>query len=105
MNVSPTDCWISFSSICICLAELEVERAERLVQEQDLRPVDERASERDPLALPAGELRRSCVRRTPESCTMRERLVHPSRRSSFGTRLTFRPYSTFSPTVMCGNSA
>ena len=38
------------------LAELEVERAERLVEEQDARPVDERAGERDPLALAARQL-------------------------------------------------
>ena len=40
------------------LAQLEVERAERLVQQQDARPVDERAGERDALLLPAGELPR-----------------------------------------------
>ena len=39
------------------LAELEVERAERLVEQQHLGPVDDRAGERDPLALAAGELR------------------------------------------------
>ena len=39
------------------LAELQVERAERLVQQQHLRAVDERARERDSLALSARELR------------------------------------------------
>jgi len=38
------------------LPELEVERPERLVEEQDLRMVDDRAGERDPLALAAREL-------------------------------------------------
>ena len=38
------------------LAELEVERAERLVEEQHPRAVDERASERDPLPLAARQL-------------------------------------------------
>jgi hypothetical protein len=38
------------------LAELQVERPERLVEEQHLRPVDDRPRERDALALPAGEL-------------------------------------------------
>ena len=38
------------------LAELEVERAERLVEQQHARPVDERAGERDPLPLAAREL-------------------------------------------------
>ena len=39
------------------LAELEVERAERLVEQQHLRPVDQRAGERHALALAAGKLR------------------------------------------------
>jgi hypothetical protein len=38
------------------LSELQVERAERLVQQEHLRAVHDRAGERDPLALPAGEL-------------------------------------------------
>src|SRR6185437_16701618 len=40
------------------LAELEVEGAERLVEEQHARVVDERARERDPLLLAARELPR-----------------------------------------------
>src|SRR5262249_22910810 len=38
------------------LAQLQVERAERLVEQQHLGPVDERPGERDALALAAGEL-------------------------------------------------
>ena len=38
------------------LAELQVERAERLVEEQHRGPVDERARECDTLALAAGQL-------------------------------------------------
>ena len=38
------------------LAELEVERAEWLVEQQHPRLVDERSGERHPLALPAGQL-------------------------------------------------
>ena len=38
------------------LTQLQVERAERLVEQQRLRPVDDRAGERDPLALAAREL-------------------------------------------------
>ena len=50
------------------LAQLEVERAERLVEQQHLRAVDDRAGERDALALAAGELRRLAVlvRREPD---------------------------------------
>ena len=40
------------------LAQAQVERAERLVEQQRPRPVDERAGERDALLLAAGELRR-----------------------------------------------
>ena len=40
------------------LAQLEVERAERLVEEEDRRPVDERPGEGDPLGLAAGDLGR-----------------------------------------------
>ena len=40
------------------LAQLEVERAERLVEEEHLGPDDEGAGERDALALAAGELGR-----------------------------------------------
>ena len=43
------------------LAQLQVERAERLVEQQHLRPVDDRAGERDPLALAARELNRLAV--------------------------------------------
>ena len=38
------------------LAELQVERAERLVEQQDAGPIHERPGERDPLALAAREL-------------------------------------------------
>ena len=39
-------------------AQLQVERAERFVEQQDFRPVDERPGERDALALAAGKLAR-----------------------------------------------
>ena len=43
------------------LAQLQVERAEGLVEEQHLRPVHERAGERDALALAARKLARPAV--------------------------------------------
>ena len=43
------------------LAQLEVERAERLVEQQHARAVDERARERDALALAAGQLDRPAL--------------------------------------------
>ena len=50
-NVIPTSDWMRLSSIWSWLAELEVERAERLVEEEDVGPVDERPGERDALLL------------------------------------------------------
>jgi hypothetical protein len=44
------------------LAELQVERAERLVEQQDTRVVNERAPERDALLLAARELPRLPLR-------------------------------------------
>src|SRR6266480_7213562 len=74
------------------LAQLQVQRAERLVEQEHLRLVDDRAGERDPLPLPAGKLDRlaASARR---------------RRSALGTWATRSPYSTFSSTFMCGKSA
>ena len=43
------------------LAQLQVERAERLVEQQHLRLVDEGARQRHALPLPAGELARACA--------------------------------------------
>ena len=86
------------------LAQLEVERAERLVEQQQPRAVDDRARERDALALAAGELgrlaRAVAARRTISSASLARR-----RRSALATLLIRSPYSTFSRTVMCGNSA
>ena len=44
------------------VAERLVERGERLVEQQHPRPADKRASDRDPLPLPAGERRRVALR-------------------------------------------
>ena len=87
------------------LAELEVERTERLVEEQHAGPVDERAGERDALPLPARELARLAPGELAEAHE-RERFGRAARavRPS-ATRFTRSPYSTFSCTVMCGNSA
>ena len=49
------------SSICISRRSLQVERAERLVEQQHARPQDERARQRDPLLLAAGELARPAI--------------------------------------------
>src|SRR6266540_1970055 len=48
------------------LAEFQVERAERLVEQQHLGLVDDRARQGDPLPLAAGELRRLAVAKATE---------------------------------------
>ena len=55
-NVVPVRVWMSLELELHLLAELQVERAERLVEQQRRGPVDERAGERDALLLAAGEL-------------------------------------------------
>ena len=87
------------------LAELEVKRAERLVKQQHLRLVDDRPGERDPLALAAGQLGRLAAAE-PGQPDHLERAGRPSlAAAALGTCRTRRPYSMFSATVMCGNSA
>ena len=86
------------------LAQLEVEGAERLVEQQHPRPVDQGAGQRDPLPLPAGELRRPPVA-VPLEPDGLERLLGPLAALGRGDLLTRRPYSTLLSTSMCGNSA
>ena len=61
MNVMPTCCLDRLQLDLHLLAELEVERAERLVEQEDARPVDERARQRHALALAARELARAAA--------------------------------------------
>ena len=87
------------------LADARVQRAERLVQQQHLRPRRERPCQRHALALPAGELVGIPVR---ERCQLHqlEQLVHAlALRAAFDPLRTDRPNATFSRTVMCRNSA
>jgi hypothetical protein len=56
MNVSPTSCWILHR-----LPELQVERPERLVQQEDAGTHHERAGERHALPLPTGQLPRLAI--------------------------------------------
>ena len=58
----PTSCWIALQLELHLLAQLEVERAERLVEQQHARLVHERARERDALLLAARELPRLALR-------------------------------------------
>ena len=87
------------------LAQLLVERTERLVHQHEARLEHQRARQRDALLLPAGELRRA----TLGECLKphhRQRTLHALRRfRARGMRRTLSGKATFSPTVMCGNSA
>ena len=58
MNVMPTSLLDLLELDLHLLAQLQVERAERLVEQQHARPVDERPGERDALPLAAGQLGR-----------------------------------------------
>ena len=87
------------------LAELEIERAERLVEQQHLRVVDERARERDALLLAAGQLLRLSLPAAGEIDEL-EHLEHARRGSRPSARpRRSSPKATLSKIDMCGNSA
>jgi hypothetical protein len=86
------------------LAELEIERAERLVEEQDARVVDERAGERDALLLATRELLRLPALATREVDEL-EDLEDPSAPLLLLDALRSSPNATLSKTLMCGKSA
>ena len=90
------------------LADLGVQRAERLVQQQHLRLHGQRPRQRHPLPLPAG----SCDGNrfaSPSSCTICSRDITRSVISALDGRncrgRTRRPNAMFSKTLMCRNSA
>ena len=87
------------------LAQLLVERAERLVEQQQLRPLDQRARERHALPLAAGELVRLALGELAELHQL-EHLGDAAARSRPSRMPScFRPKATFCSTVMCGKSA
>ena len=92
------------SHVAQLLADLGVERAERLVEQQHLRLDRQRAGQRHPLALAAGELRRVAVRELLEVHEL-EQLVTRFLISAFGRLRILRPNATLRPTVMCLNAA
>ena len=86
-------------------ADLGVERAERLVEQQHLRLDRQRARQRHALALAARELVRVALRgsrraRRPRAARRRARAIR-----SFGCLRIFMPKATLSRTVMCLNAA
>ena len=86
------------------LAQLPVERGERLVEQQHARRVHERARERDALLHASRELARPP---RPPPCSRTRASASPTRRpiSALATRRSRRPNATFSNTDMCGKSA
>ena len=85
MNVMPTSDWIRFSSSCIWLAQLQVERAERLVEQQHPGPVDERPGQRDALLLAARHLPRLAAGQAAERHQLDARRRPAVRISAFET--------------------
>ena len=78
------------------LAQLHVERAERLVEQERSRPVDERPRERDALLLAAGELPRPPALE-PFELDDPQQLVDAARGArARGTPLTLSPNATLS---------
>ena len=86
------------------LAQLEVERTERLVEQQDGRLVDERPRQRDALGLAAGDLGR-LARVEARQLDELEHLAHAALTSLSLTPLRRSPKATFSKIVRCGNRA
>ena len=88
------------------LAQLGVERAERLVEQEHRRLQHERAGERDPLLLTARELRGLAVRQTFEA-HQRDRVADPALAIGLAHAACChrRPYAMLSSTVRCGKSA
>ena len=86
------------------LAQLEVEGAERLVEQQHLGLHDGRPGERDALTLPpeswAGRRSAYCSSRTEARA-----FIARSRRCARLIPRTRSPYATLSSTLMCGKSA
>ena len=86
------------------LAELEVERPERLVEEEDARVVDDRPGESDALLLAAGQLRRLALLASREVDEL-EHLADARADLAFAIPRRSSPNATLSAIVMCGNSA
>jgi hypothetical protein len=87
------------------LAQLQVERAERLVEEEHLRVVDDRPRRARPAGAAAGELHRLAVAEALEPDERRAPRRPADAAPGFFTPFTRSPYSTFWITVMCGKSA
>ncbi len=86
------------------LAELEVERTERLVEQQHGRTLGQGAGQRDALLLAAGHLGRHPPVEAAEPDEV-EVLAGPTAISAVGSFSMRNPNATFWATVMWGNRA
>ena len=91
MKVMPTSLLDRLELDLHLLAQLQVERAERLVEEQHARPVDERARQRDALPLAAGELAGLALLVALEADHAQRLGRRASSRSGLATLRTIRP--------------
>ena len=91
MNVMPDVALQALELDLHLLAELEVERTQRLVEQQHLRFDDERARERHPLALAAGQLGGLAVAVGVEAYLRQSAASASSCRRALATPRTRRP--------------
>ena len=89
-NVIPTSRWMPLQLDLEALAQLQVERAERLVEQQHRGLVDQRARQRDALLLAARELARLALRLGGEPDAL-ELLAHPAAHLVLGDALAAQP--------------
>ena len=87
------------------LADLRVEGAERLVEQQHGRLDRQRPGQRHPLPLAAGELRGQPVGELREVHQLEQLLDRRFATSAFGRLRISSPKATFLATVMCLNAA
>ena len=87
------------------LAQLQVERAERLVEQEHPRPVDDRARERDALPLAAGELHRLAVAVARRGAPCSSTSARALRALAPADALHAQAVPDVLRTVMCGKSA
>ena len=93
------------SSTWSALAELEVEGAERLVEEQHVGPVDERPGQRHPLLLAAGQLVRLALLVAGEMDELERLADAPVGSRALSTPSPAQPEGDVVADVRCGKSA
>ncbi len=105
MTVGLRSCQIRVSSSCKCHAGLRVDAGERLVHQQHVGIVGERADDADALLHAAGQLVRIAIRGMRRGRPAPDIRRAMRSRSAFGTPRIFGPKPTFSSTVFHGKRA